>query len=170
MSKGIQFIATDTHLDVLLSFSSHSQYLAYPMMSQCLSASLVSSPYQNSSQHPPHIPAVLPSFPVPRLSLPESTIILLLAVFFSSLAPLGLPVFQVFPPLITPTCIIKIRHFLKRSGAGGGWEALSGNKRLDYFNLTRWKIQIFIIFFFHLCHWNNHTPLYIISKCDKSLG
>lgn len=32
-SKGIQFIATDTHLDILLSFSSHSQYLACPMMS-----------------------------------------------------------------------------------------------------------------------------------------
>lgn len=118
---------------------------------------------------PPHIPAVLPSFRALTL-FAQVHYYITSSTFFSSLPPLGLPVFQVFPPLITPTCIIKFRRFLKRSGGGGGWDYFNLDKRLDYFNLMSWKIQIFIIFFFHLCHPNNHTPPYIISKCDKKLG
>ena len=64
--KGIQFIATDTHLDILFSFF-HSQSLAHPTTSQYLSAQTINQSPTKLIPAPLHIPAVLPSFPVPRL-------------------------------------------------------------------------------------------------------
>lgn len=68
MVKGIQLPATDTHVDMLVSFSCPSQYPTCPMSSLSLAASQCSP----KSSHPLHLPAVLPYF-LCLLPLPKST-------------------------------------------------------------------------------------------------
>lgn len=133
--KGDPIHIPQIHISVVSLFPFFSlsvSHITYTAMSQCLSAHAVIQSLPKFLPALPHILAVLPACIVPQVPLSESTFPLLL-LFFPSANLLGLPIYQVFPPLIIPTHIIKFRNSLKR----WEWEGSNGYKRLDCFTLKR---------------------------------
>lgn len=119
--RGSKSQPTDTHLVILFSPSSRSQYLSCPVLLQGFSAHPVIQPPSKFLQL--FLTSLLSFLHLLYLK-PLCLGPLPLVFFFSSMNLLGLPVSQVFPPLITPTCTIKFRNSLKM----WEWEGPNGYK------------------------------------------